>query len=122
LVYEGAAGSAKIARILETYRASPPTSFLGSAVAKFTDFGEEDVLDPDGKRIPKQDLYFVELENGYRYAVRGSGTEPKIKFYLFGKEAVSSADQLEAMKSKTKASLEELKKAILADAEVRANS
>lgn len=122
LVYEGAAGAAKIARILETYRATPPTEFLGSSVSKFTDFGVEDVFDPDGKEIPKQDLYFVELENGYRYAVRGSGTEPKIKFYLFGKEEVSGSGELEATKSKTKASLEELKEAILVDAGKRADS
>lgn len=122
LVYEGAAGAAKIARILETYRASPPTEFLGSKVAKFTDFGVEDVFDPDGKAIPKQDLYFVELENGYRYAVRGSGTEPKIKFYIFAKEDVSGADELEATKSKTMSTLEELKEAILVDAGKRADS
>ncbi|MBK1876345.1 phospho-sugar mutase [Pelagicoccus mobilis] len=122
LVYEGAAGAAKIARILETYRAAPPSEFLGSKVAKFTDFGVEDVFDPDGKEIPKQDLYFVELENGYRYAVRGSGTEPKIKFYIFAKEDVSGADELEATKGKTKATLEELKEAILADASERAES
>ncbi|MDQ8205349.1 phospho-sugar mutase [Pelagicoccus sp. SDUM812003] len=122
LVYEGAAGASKIARILETYRANPPKRFLGSDVAKFTDFGVEDVIDPDGKEVPKQDLYFVELENGYRYAVRGSGTEPKIKFYLFGREEVSDAGALEATKSKTKETLEKLKEAILADARERAES
>lgn len=122
LVYEGAAGAAKIARILETYRATPPSEFLGSKVAKFTDFGVEDVFDPDGKEIPKQDLYFVELENGYRYAVRGSGTEPKIKFYIFAKEDVSGEGELESIKSKTRATLEELKQAILADAGERAES
>ncbi len=62
---------------------------------KFTDFGVETVVDPDGKEIPKQDLYFLELENGYRYAVRGSGTEPKIKFYLFGSEPVADEASLE---------------------------
>ncbi|MBC2605285.1 phospho-sugar mutase [Pelagicoccus albus] len=122
LVYEGAAGAAKIARILETYRSTPPTEFLGSKVSKFTDFGVETVLDPDGKEVPKQDLYFVELENGYRYAVRGSGTEPKIKFYIFAKGDVASADELEATKGKTKATLEELKQAILDDAGKRADS
>lgn len=122
LVYEGAAGAAKIARILETYRSTPPTGFMGSSVAKLTDFGVEDVFDSDGKEIPKQDLYFVELENGYRYAVRGSGTEPKIKFYIFAKGDVASAEELEATKGKTRASLEELKEAILADAGQRAES
>lgn len=120
IVYEGAAGAAKIARILETYRSCPPTDFLGAKVERFIDFGRETVIDPDGKEIPKQDLYFLELENGYRYAVRGSGTEPKIKFYLFGNEPVAGASELEATKAKTRESLESLKQAILDDAKRRA--
>jgi phosphoglucomutase len=120
IVYEGAVGAAKIARILETYRSSPPTEFLGSKVDRFIDFGRETVSDRDGKEIPKQDLYFIELENGYRYAARGSGTEPKIKFYLFGNEPVSAASELEATKAKTRESLESLKQAILEDAKNRA--
>lgn len=119
IVYEGAIGAAKIARILESYRSSPPTRFDGAAVSRFTDFGVETVVDPDGKEIPKQDLYFLELENGYRYAVRGSGTEPKIKFYLFGNESVSDASALESTKAETRANLESLKEAILDDARAR---
>ncbi len=122
IVYEGAAGAAKIARILESYRSDPPTEFLGSNIKRFTDFGRETVIDPDGKEIPKQDLYFLELESGYRYAVRGSGTEPKIKFYLFGNDAVSGESELEATKLKTRDTLESLKKAILDDAKSRAES
>lgn len=121
LVYEGAAGAAKIARILETYRSDAPTSFLGSKIVKFTDFGREEVFDGDGKKIPSQDLYFLELENGYRYAVRGSGTEPKIKFYLFGCEKVDNASELESVKEKTRNTLKALEEEILADADKRAN-
>ena len=88
-------------------------------MSKFTDFGVETVVDPDGKEIPKQDLYFLRLENGYRYAVRGSGTEPKIKFYLFGSESVADESALEAAKSKTRENLERLKEAILNDANHR---
>lgn len=120
IVYEGASGAAKIARILESYRSSPPSEFLGSKVDRFTDFGRETVVDPDGKEIPEQDLYFVELEDGYRYAVRGSGTEPKIKFYLFGNDAVADAASLPETKARTKSRLESLKAAILEDAKVRA--
>ena len=120
IVYEGASGAAKIARILASYRSNPPAEFLASKVDRFTDFGIETVTDPDGKEIPKQDLYFVELEDGYRYAVRGSGTEPKIKFYLFGNDAVEDASRLEKTKTKTRDRLEALKAAILDDAKVRA--
>ena len=76
IVYE-ASGAAKISRILASYRSDPPTEFLASKVDRFTDFGKETVTDPDGKEIPKQDLYFVELEDGYRYAISDSGQSRK---------------------------------------------
>ena len=62
----------------------------------------------------------MELEDGYRYAVRGSGTEPKIKFYLFGNDVVEDATRLEETKAKTRDRLEALKAAIIDDANVRA--
>jgi hypothetical protein len=53
-------------------------------------------------------------------AVRGSGTEPKIKFYLFGQSKVKNAKVLPEVKAATKAALEELRKQVEADAAVRA--
>ena len=50
-----------------------------------------DFQDADGETIPSQDLYLVTLANGYSFAARGSGTEPKMKFYLFAQEPVKSA-------------------------------
>lgn len=122
IYYEGAAGSAKIARILETYRAAPPREMDGVAVTKFTDFGRETIVDPDGKRIPPQDLYFVDLANGFSYAVRGSGTEPKIKFYLFAHAKVRSAAALPKVKTATQSALDRLRDAVEADAARRAES
>jgi phosphoglucomutase len=54
--------------------------------------------------------------------VRGSGTEPKIKFYLFGSEPVADESALEATKSKTRENLERLKEAILNDAKDRSEN
>jgi phosphoglucomutase len=119
IYYEGAAGVSKIQNILESYRANPPTEFNGVAVTKFTDFGRETVHDADRKKIPSQDLYFLEMANGYSYAVRGSGTEPKIKFYLFARESVDSADNLAAIKAETREKLDALREAIEADADGR---
>ncbi|HLP25919.1 MAG TPA: phospho-sugar mutase, partial [Acidobacteriota bacterium] len=82
IYYEGASGAAKIKRILDTYRASPPKNFGSVTVTRFQDFGREKFFDADGEQIPAQDLYLVTLANGYSFAARGSGTEPKIKFYL----------------------------------------
>jgi phosphoglucomutase len=122
LYYEGATGNAKIKRILDTYRAQPPTKFGEVAVAKFQDFGREDIHDADGELIPKQDLYLVTLANGYSFAARGSGTEPKMKFYLFANEKVGHAAELPAVKAKVRTTLEALIKLIEADAKARAES
>ena len=120
IYYEGASGNAKIKRILETYRANPPKAFGDVAVAKFQDFGREDIRDADGELIPKQDLYVVTLANGYSFAARGSGTEPKMKFYLFANEKVATAAELPVVKARVRATLDQLNKLIEADAKARA--
>ncbi len=120
LYYEGASGNARIRRIIETYRTAPPTAFGDVRVAAFQDFGSERILDPDGEEIPQQDLYVVTLSNGISYAARGSGTEPKMKFYLFAEEKVASAGELPGVKARVRAELDRLAKLIEADAHARA--
>jgi phosphoglucomutase len=120
IYYEGASGAAKIKRILETYRATPPTAFGDTQVTKFQDFGREKFHDADGELIPSQDLYLVTLANGYSFAARGSGTEPKMKFYLFAQEQARTAADLPSAKAKAKATLDGLKLLIDADARKRA--
>ena len=120
IYYEGASGSAKIKRILDTYRTSRPASFGDVRVDAFQDFGRETILDADGDEIPKQDLYVVTLSNGYRFAARGSGTEPKMKFYLFASDKVGGAEELPAVKARVRSELDRLKKLIEEDARGRA--
>jgi len=120
LYYEGATGAAKIKRILDTYRSDSPKAFGDVKVAKFQDFGVETIIDADGEQIPKQDLYFVTLANGYTFAARGSGTEPKMKFYIFGHADVKNAEELPAVKAKVKVELDRIKALIEADAKARA--
>jgi phosphoglucomutase len=120
LYYEGASGAAKIKRILSTYRDAPPTAFGDVAVTKFEDFGRMDIRDADGELVPKQDLYLVTLANGYTFAARGSGTEPKMKFYVFAKAPAPDAAGLPAVKAAVKAELDRVKALIEADAKQRA--
>ena len=120
IYYEGATGAAKIKSILDDYRARPPSGFGDVRVTKFQDFGREKFFDADGEQIPAQDLYLVTLSNGYSFAARGSGTEPKMKFYLFAQEPVSSAADLPAAKANALATLDSLKALIEADARCRA--
>jgi phosphoglucomutase len=120
IYFEGAAGSQKIKNILESYRSNPPKAFGDVTVSGFTDFGKDEIIDADGKRIAPQDFYFLELSNGYSFAVRGSGTEPKIKFYVFGRSDVIEPEDL----PKVKAAGGEVMKTILAaiDADARARA
>ena len=118
--YEGAAGAQKIKNILDSYRSDSPKEIGGIAVTEMKDFGVQIFEDADGQTIPKQDFYFLTLANGYQYAVRGSGTEPKIKFYLFGREDVADPSELEEKKALTQSAIESMKEAILADADARA--
>lgn len=117
--YEGAAGAAKIRSILESYRQNPPKAFGGVKVKSIKDFNKEKQEDTDGKVIPAQDFFIVELENGYHFAVRGSGTEPKIKYYLFAWEKVLNRTALEAAKKEADKKLEEMKIQIKQDAHQR---
>jgi phosphoglucomutase len=120
IYYEGATGNAKIKRILDSYRAAPPRAFGDVTVTKFQDFGREQVYDADDELIPTQDLYVVTLSNGYSFAARGSGTEPKMKFYLFAHEQVATAAELPAVKARVRATLDRLNQIIEADAKARA--
>ena len=120
IYYEGASGNAKIKRIIDSYRANPPSSFGDLSVTQFQDFGREKIIDADGETIPAQDLYVVTLSNGYSFAARGSGTEPKMKFYLFANETVAHADELPAVKARVGTALAGLNQLISADAQRRA--
>jgi phosphoglucomutase len=85
LVLEGADGAAKIQALANSYAENPPTIVDGSAVIRVRDFAKQDLFDQEGDLLPKEKMLFVDLEDGRSFAVRPSGTEPKIKYYLFGK-------------------------------------
>ena len=95
LVMEGGEGARKIAALVESYSTNPPSEVDGSAAAGVRDYAKGGFYDEEGDEIPKAAMLFVDLEDGRRLAVRPSGTEPKIKYYLFGKgdsrEAVSAS-------------------------------
>jgi phosphoglucomutase len=117
LVMEGADGAAKIQALANSYATHPPTTADGSAVIRVRDFAKDELFDQEGDLIPKEKMLFVDLEDGRSFAVRPSGTEPKIKFYLFGKQAPGG--DLAAAKEQVKAGLDRLWSWIEADAAKR---
>ena len=118
IVMEGADGAAKIAALVKSYSGDPPKEVDGSAVVKTQDFATEEIYDEEGDLVPKAGMLVVELEDGRRFAVRPSGTEPKIKYYLFAQGPVGAED-LEAEKARVQGSLDRLWTTLDADAKRR---
>jgi phosphoglucomutase len=83
LVFEGAEGASKIARLAKSYGTNPFSEVLGSRIISVRNFETDMIEDIEGDLIPKEKMSIFELEDGTRIAVRPSGTEPKIKYYLF---------------------------------------
>jgi phosphoglucomutase len=119
LVFEGAAGSEKIRRLAESYKALPPKEIDGSAVTEVVDFSEGGTRDVEGDVLPKEKMTMFNLADGRRIAVRPSGTEPKIKFYLFGRRSVDSREALTTIKTELDQALKRLWEWLHSDANQR---
>ncbi len=123
MTFEGAEGAAKIKRLLESYVAAPPTEMLGSAVASVKNFEKETYRDVEGDVIPREKMLIFELDDKTRIAVRGSGTEPKIKYYLFAQrrpvDDKLTATELESAKREVSQRLSQLWDWLQKDAESR---
>ena len=115
---EGADGAANIKALAASYSANPPVEIDGAAVTRVRDFAKDDIEDVEGDTLPKEGMLILDLADGRSCAVRPSGTEPKIKYYLLGKDVAGAAD-LEASKAKVRAGLESLWSALESDAKER---
>lgn len=117
LVMEGADGAAKIAALTQSYIDNPPSAMDGSKVVRVRNFANGDLLDAEGDPIPAEKMLFFDLEDGRSFAVRPSGTEPKIKYYLFAHGAPGV--EPEVSRPVVEASIDGLWKAVAADAAER---
>jgi len=101
LTKKGIEGSQEITNIMEAARNNPVTSIQGSKVITVHDYklsvcknlksGTTEAIS-----IPKSDVLIYTSEDGSRVALRPSGTEPKIKFYLSVNSPLNSADEFSA--------------------------
>ncbi|MEI6071478.1 MAG: phospho-sugar mutase [Verrucomicrobiae bacterium] len=83
LTMDGASGAARIAKLVESYAANPPAEVNGSQVVSIRNFATDAIHDVEGDRIPAEAMLMITLADECRIAVRPSGTEPKIKYYMF---------------------------------------
>ncbi len=112
LVLEGIEGSERIGRMMEHIRNCPPEEFAGIKVKKVIDYkdGYEDINFPYNK-TPKTNAlrFFLEGEDTW-FAIRPSGTEPKIKFYFYTRQA--TREEALSVNVKIKASVMEIIEAV----------
>lgn len=126
----GAAGMDRMREIMATLRAQPPATLAGLPVARTRDYGQLLVTEAGGSPTAfageKGDLVIFDLADdtlpaeqapaaGFRplanaVAARPSGTEPKIKFYLFTAAAPCSGADLPSVKARLTQRLDALER------------
>ena len=83
--FEGSEGANEMNRIMHTLHKDRIKTIGDVTVTKIEDFEKSIVREIDKEyylTMPKANLIKIYLENGASVAVRPSGTEPKIKFYV----------------------------------------
>ncbi|MBX3434364.1 MAG: phospho-sugar mutase [Pirellulales bacterium] len=99
----GSEGMARMKDVMAAFRASPPTALAGSQVTRLRDYEQQLVLLPGGGASPlagpRGDLVIIDLAlTGNYVAIRPSGTEPKIKLYMFAYEPAEQLHNLDETK------------------------
>ena len=104
IYFEGAFGGEKMNKLMSDLRANPLPDLAGIKVAEVRDYLLDVITDANGKKtkiegLPPSNVLKYVLEDGSTYAVRPSGTEPKIKFYVetMGKSKEGLAEKAAAM-------------------------
>lgn len=105
IVLEGIEGSQRIGRIMDSFRENPITAIGNMKLINTIDY----LNDETGN--PKSNVLKYIFDDGSWYAVRPSGTEPKIKIYIYskGKDRISSIGKIEDIEKATLARIESVK-------------
>ena len=102
--YPGANGALQMAAIMERLRTEAPTEVAGYAVTRVVDYGPGVAMPIVGgcetdapQMLPPANVFELQLAGDNKLIVRPSGTEPKIKAYVFAKGATEQeADEVAA--------------------------
>ncbi len=118
LYFEGAEGSETIKSLAESYRKSPLEKVADIEVKASKDFLEKGYIDEDEDELPQENFLVLELANKFSIAIRPSGTEPKIKYYIFGCGEKSEQD-LNQSKTEVSEKVKEIAEWLVHDARKR---
>jgi phosphoglucomutase len=94
IYFEGSSGSAKMKTMMDELHENPPKEIEGYKIVRVEDYEKSKATNANGSvealTLPKEEVVRLFFNDGSWIAVRPSGTEPKIKFYV---EAVAASDE-----------------------------
>lgn len=99
----GSEGMQRMKEVMQRFRSDPPSALAGLKVRQMRDYLNKQTVLHDGSKQelvgPKGDLVILDLEaEGNYVAIRPSGTEPKIKLYMFTYEPPEQLANLDRAK------------------------
>lgn len=119
----GPAGKALITQLMEALRTDPPDEVGGVVLSSVEDYGTHEVRElpanTKSSDLPSPQGNLLIFRGTHddcliRFAARPSGTEPKIKFYLFAEPHGPAGDELAARRAATDRRLDEFEQALSA--------
>lgn len=115
----GSEGMATMRKLMDKFRTAPPTTLGGLKVRSVRDFLNLTTRAPGGAAHPlsaeKGDMVVLDFEqSGNFVAVRPSGTEPKVKYYMFAYEPAEQLHNLDDTKAELTARLTAIEKDVQA--------
>lgn len=120
VVRPGKTGQDEIKQMMSDFRQNPPTELGGSKVVLWKDYKTLEGKNADGT-VEKLDMPDTSnvlqwfCEDGTKVSVRPSGTEPKIKFYVEVKGAMTEASQYAELDKKGAEKIAAIKKSLNLD-------
>jgi len=102
---KGKKGAEEIKQLMEQARQHPQTSINNSKVVQIDDYQSsisKNILDntTSSISIPKANVLIFTTEDGSKIALRPSGTEPKIKYYISVNELLENSKDFDAVHKK----------------------
>jgi phosphoglucomutase len=100
---EGSEGMAQMQKLMNAFRTQPPSHLGAMAVTRVRDYRSLTERLADGSSspldAPPADMVALDFdEEGNYFAIRPSGTEPKVKFYMFAYKTPEESNDLVSTK------------------------
>ena len=110
---KGKKGAEEIEELMRTARQNPPKEINQSKVIVIDDYLNSTSYDVKQNRtstihIPKSNVLILTTEDGSKIALRPSGTEPKIKYYISVNEPLNTTAEFETVQIKLETKIDKI--------------